>query len=298
VARPIPFPRARGRWEVGSGDWWLVLADRVGAVEARMALLTLPAMAPRVAQASASPPPTSASTSPSPMPARWRRAWLRRAGGALRQHPRQPGRPAAVRAGLACARCRSGDGARRAAGRPGLRAGHAGQLAPAGAHHAGASHVAGVLGQADRRAAGRRAGRRHRARPAAAGRLAAGAAGRGGRQPRVRGRGAAAARGVRRRPRSTRPLGAGQLPRAGAAGAVAPALRMLASCSFVFSIAQLSLTTYLVTYLTDSLAYGLVAAGFMLSDLAGGRGDRPRAVGLRVGPLARRAAHAGAAGRR
>jgi MFS family permease len=44
-----------------------------------------------------------------------------------------------------------------------------------------------------------------------------------------------------------------------------PALRMLASCSFVFSIAQLSLTTYLVTYLTDSLAYGLVAAGFMLS---------------------------------
>jgi MFS family permease len=42
-------------------------------------------------------------------------------------------------------------------------------------------------------------------------------------------------------------------------------LRMLASCSFVFSIAQLSLTTYLVTYLTDSLAYGLVAAGFMLA---------------------------------
>ena len=44
-----------------------------------------------------------------------------------------------------------------------------------------------------------------------------------------------------------------------------PALRMLAGCSFVFSIAQLSLTTYLVTYLTDSLAYGLVAAGFLLS---------------------------------
>jgi MFS family permease len=44
-----------------------------------------------------------------------------------------------------------------------------------------------------------------------------------------------------------------------------PRLRMLAGCSFVFSIAQLSLTTYLVTYLTDSLAYGLVAAGFMLS---------------------------------
>ncbi|MCG2591504.1 MFS transporter [Ramlibacter sp. XY19] len=42
-------------------------------------------------------------------------------------------------------------------------------------------------------------------------------------------------------------------------------LRMLAGCSFVFSIAQLSLTTYLVTYLTDSLAYGLVAAGFVLA---------------------------------
>lgn len=42
-------------------------------------------------------------------------------------------------------------------------------------------------------------------------------------------------------------------------------LRMLAACSFVFSIAQLSLTTYLVTYLTDSLAYGLVAAGFLLA---------------------------------
>jgi MFS family permease len=44
-----------------------------------------------------------------------------------------------------------------------------------------------------------------------------------------------------------------------------PVLRMLATCSFIFSIAQLSLTTYLVTYLTDSLAYGLVAAGALLS---------------------------------
>ena len=44
-----------------------------------------------------------------------------------------------------------------------------------------------------------------------------------------------------------------------------PALRMLSGCSFIFSIAQLSLTTYLVTYLTDSLAYGLVAAGALLS---------------------------------
>jgi len=44
-----------------------------------------------------------------------------------------------------------------------------------------------------------------------------------------------------------------------------PALRLLAGCSFVFSIAQLSLTTYLVTYLNQSLAFGLVAAGLALS---------------------------------
>lgn len=42
-------------------------------------------------------------------------------------------------------------------------------------------------------------------------------------------------------------------------------LRMLAGCSFLFSIAQLSLTTYLVTFLTESLAYGLVAAGALLT---------------------------------
>ena len=44
-----------------------------------------------------------------------------------------------------------------------------------------------------------------------------------------------------------------------------PALRMLAGCSFVFSVAQLSLTTYLVTFLTNDLAYGLVAAGAVLA---------------------------------
>jgi MFS family permease len=44
-----------------------------------------------------------------------------------------------------------------------------------------------------------------------------------------------------------------------------PPLRLLAGCSFLFSIAQLSLTTYLVTYLHDILAYGLVAAGLALS---------------------------------
>jgi len=44
-----------------------------------------------------------------------------------------------------------------------------------------------------------------------------------------------------------------------------PALRVLAGCSMVFSMAQVSFTTYLVTYLTDSLAYGLVAAGALLA---------------------------------
>lgn len=43
------------------------------------------------------------------------------------------------------------------------------------------------------------------------------------------------------------------------------ALRTLAICSFFFSATQLSLVTYLVSYLYDSLAYGLVAAGFALS---------------------------------
>jgi len=44
-----------------------------------------------------------------------------------------------------------------------------------------------------------------------------------------------------------------------------PALTMLAGCSFVFSCAQLSLTTFLVVYLHETLAYGLVAAGLALS---------------------------------
>jgi predicted MFS family arabinose efflux permease len=44
-----------------------------------------------------------------------------------------------------------------------------------------------------------------------------------------------------------------------------PDLRRLAACSFVFSIAQLSLTTYLVTFLHSTLHYGLVAAGLALS---------------------------------
>jgi predicted MFS family arabinose efflux permease len=50
-----------------------------------------------------------------------------------------------------------------------------------------------------------------------------------------------------------------------------PALRMLAICSFLFAVAQLSLTTYGVTFLTDNLAYSLVAAGavFAISQLAG-----------------------------
>ena len=44
-----------------------------------------------------------------------------------------------------------------------------------------------------------------------------------------------------------------------------PTLKMLASCSFVFSCAQLTLTTYLVVYLHETLAYSLVAAGLALS---------------------------------
>lgn len=42
-------------------------------------------------------------------------------------------------------------------------------------------------------------------------------------------------------------------------------LRLLAVCSFFFSIIQLSLTTYLVTYLTQSVDLSLVAAGLALS---------------------------------
>jgi len=53
------------------------------------------------------------------------------------------------------------------------------------------------------------------------------------------------------------------------------ALTTLAVCSFFFSAAQLSLVTYLVTYLYDSLAYGLVAAGMALSVSQGaGMGGR------------------------
>jgi MFS family permease len=63
----------------------------------------------------------------------------------------------------------------------------------------------------------------------------------------------------------TRRLGVGHLLEPVRLVLSVPALRMLAACSFLFSIAQLSLTTYLVTYLTDSLAYGLIAAGFVLS---------------------------------
>ncbi|TFY96321.1 MFS transporter [Ramlibacter humi] len=44
-----------------------------------------------------------------------------------------------------------------------------------------------------------------------------------------------------------------------------PALKQLATMSFVFSIAQMCLSTYLVTYLHGSLGYTLVAAGGLLS---------------------------------
>lgn len=42
-------------------------------------------------------------------------------------------------------------------------------------------------------------------------------------------------------------------------------LSVLAAVSFMFSIAQVSLTTYMVTFLHDDLAMGLVAAGFTLA---------------------------------
>ena len=64
---------------------------------------------------------------------------------------------------------------------------------------------------------------------------------------------------------ATRPLALGNLAQPIRLVLGHPALRMLAACSFVFSIAQLSLTTYLVTFLNESLAYGLVAAGLALS---------------------------------
>ncbi len=43
------------------------------------------------------------------------------------------------------------------------------------------------------------------------------------------------------------------------------ALSAMAACSFMFSMVQMSLTTYLVTYLNQDLAFGLVAAGLALS---------------------------------
>jgi MFS family permease len=53
------------------------------------------------------------------------------------------------------------------------------------------------------------------------------------------------------------------------------ALVTMASCSFLFSMVQLSLTTYLVTFLYDDLSYGLVAAGLALSvTQLGGIGGR------------------------
>ncbi len=52
-------------------------------------------------------------------------------------------------------------------------------------------------------------------------------------------------------------------------------LTTMAACSFMFSMVQLSLTTYLVTFLHDDLAYGLVAAGLALSATQlGGMGGR------------------------
>jgi len=62
-----------------------------------------------------------------------------------------------------------------------------------------------------------------------------------------------------------RPLALGNLAQPIRLVLAHPGLKMLAACSFVFSIAQLSLTTYLVAFLSETLAYGLVAAGLALS---------------------------------
>ena len=53
------------------------------------------------------------------------------------------------------------------------------------------------------------------------------------------------------------------------------ALSTMAACSFMFSMVQMSLTTYLVTYLHDDLAFGMVSAGLLLSvTQMGGIGGR------------------------
>lgn len=53
------------------------------------------------------------------------------------------------------------------------------------------------------------------------------------------------------------------------------ALATMAACSFMFSMVQMSLTTYLVTYLHDDLSYGMVSAGLLLSvTQMGGIGGR------------------------
>ena len=52
-------------------------------------------------------------------------------------------------------------------------------------------------------------------------------------------------------------------------------LSTMAACSFMFSMVQMSLTTYLVTYLNQDLAFGIVAAGLALSAAQmGGVGGR------------------------
>lgn len=44
-----------------------------------------------------------------------------------------------------------------------------------------------------------------------------------------------------------------------------PSLRQMATCSFLFSMSQLLVTAYTVTYLHESLGYGLVVSGMLLS---------------------------------
>lgn len=65
--------------------------------------------------------------------------------------------------------------------------------------------------------------------------------------------------------RSDQPLALGHLSTPVRLVLSHPALTTLAMCSFAFSITQLSLTTYLVTYLHTTFAYTLVAAGGLLA---------------------------------
>ena len=118
---------------------WLALPITL-AIQAlvSMAVLALPVMAPAVAQSlGVSATLTGVYIALVYVGAMVASLWPA-SGGALRRHPGQPGRPAAVRRRAGCRCCRRWRRwHRRPADRPGLRADHARQFPPADAHHAG-----------------------------------------------------------------------------------------------------------------------------------------------------------------